>query len=44
MSIEIINEDCLIGLKKINEVCVDLTWTSPPYYNAKSYSHGNVRP
>ena len=38
MSIEIINEDCLIGLKKINKVCVDLTWTSPPYYNAKSYS------
>lgn len=42
MSIEIINEDCLIGLKKINEVCVDLTWTSPPYYNAKSYSEWNT--
>ena len=42
MSIEIINEDCLIGLKKINEVCVDLTWTSPPYYNAKSYSKWNT--
>jgi DNA modification methylase len=38
MSLEIINKDCLIGLKNINEVCVDLTWTSPPYYNAKSYS------
>ena len=38
MSLEIINEDCLIGLRNINEVCVDLTWTSPPYYNAKSYS------
>lgn len=38
MSLEIINRDCLIGLKNINEVCVDLTWTSPPYYNAKSYS------
>lgn len=38
MSLEIINEDCLIGLKNMNEVCVDLTWTSPPYYNAKSYS------
>ena len=42
MSIEIINEDCLIGLKKINKVCVDLTWTSPPYYNAKSYSKWNT--
>ena len=42
MSIEIINEDCLIGLKKIHEVCVDLTWTSPPYYNAKSYSEWNT--
>jgi len=42
MNIEIINEDCLIGLKKINEVCVDLTWTSPPYYNAKSYSEWNT--
>jgi DNA modification methylase len=38
MSLEIINEDCLIGLKNMNEVCIDLTWTSPPYYNAKSYS------
>lgn len=38
MGLKIINEDCLIGLKNINEVCVDLTWTSPPYYNAKSYS------
>jgi DNA modification methylase len=38
MSIEIINKDCLTGLKEINEICVDLTWTSPPYYNAKSYS------
>ena len=38
MKIEIINEDCLSGLKKITEKCVDLTWTSPPYYNAKSYS------
>ena len=38
MSLEIINEDCLIGLRNMNEVCVDLTWTSPPYYNAKSYS------
>lgn len=37
MGLEIINEDCLIGLKNINEVCVDLIWTSPPYYNAKSY-------
>lgn len=38
MSIEVINEDCLTGLKNINEVIVDLTWTSPPYFNAKSYS------
>ena len=38
MELKIINEDCLLGLKKIEEPCVDLTWTSPPYYNAKSYS------
>jgi DNA modification methylase len=38
MELKIINEDCLSGLKKIKEPCVDLTWTSPPYYNAKAYS------
>jgi DNA modification methylase len=38
MELKIINEDCLLGLKKIEEPCVDLTWTSPPYYNAKAYS------
>ena len=38
MELKIINEDCLSGLKKIEEPCVDLTWTSPPYYNAKAYS------
>jgi DNA modification methylase len=38
MELRIINEDCLLGLKKIKEPCVDLTWTSPPYYNAKAYS------
>lgn len=38
MELRIINEDCLSGLKKIEEPCVDLTWTSPPYYNAKAYS------
>jgi DNA modification methylase len=38
MELKIINEDCLSGLKKIVDPCIDLTWTSPPYYNAKAYS------
>ena len=38
MTQTIINEDCITGLKKIDGNTVHLTWTSPPYYNAKSYS------
>lgn len=36
---KIINCDCLEGLKKLPESCIDLTVTSPPYYNARDYSH-----
>ena len=35
----IYNVDCLIGLKKIEDNIIDLIVTSPPYYNAKEYSH-----
>ena len=35
----IYNVDCLIGLKKIADNIIDLIVTSPPYYNAKEYSH-----
>jgi DNA modification methylase len=38
MAQKIINEDCLEGLKKIECPSIHLTWTSPPYYNAKAYS------
>lgn len=38
MEQKIIHEDCLTGLKKIEQEIIHLTWTSPPYYNAKSYS------
>ena len=33
------NEDCLTGLKKIQSESIHLTCTSPPYFNAKSYSN-----
>lgn len=36
--IQIINEDCLSGIQKLSDDTIHLTWTSPPYYNAKSYS------
>jgi DNA modification methylase len=35
---KIICGDCLSGLKDIDENVVHLTWTSPPYFNAKEYS------
>jgi DNA modification methylase len=37
MNQEIINEDCLTGIKKLENNTIHLTWTSPPYYNAKEY-------
>lgn len=33
------NMDCLKGLKKLCQNSIDLVITSPPYYNARSYSH-----
>lgn len=38
MEQKIIHENCLTGLKNIKDETIHLTWTSPPYYNAKSYS------
>lgn len=38
MKQQIINNDCLKGIKELNNDTIQLTWTSPPYYNAKSYS------
>jgi DNA modification methylase len=38
MKQKIINSDCVEGIKKIDPNSIHLTWTSPPYYNAKSYS------
>lgn len=38
MNQKIINDDCLIGIKQIDDDSVHLTLTSPPYYNAKSYA------
>lgn len=35
---DIRHEDCLTGIKKIESDFIHLTWTSPPYYNAKEYS------
>ena len=34
----IYNEDCLEGMKLLPENCIDLTVTSPPYFNAREYS------
>lgn len=38
------NEDCITGIKKIKENTIHLTWTSPPYFNAKSYSEWPTYP
>jgi DNA modification methylase len=35
---EIYNEDCLIGMKKLPNECIDLTVTSPPYDNLRTYT------
>lgn len=34
-----INGDCLSELKKLNDECVDLIITSPPYHNLRVYSN-----
>jgi DNA modification methylase len=36
--INVINKDCVSGIKELENETIHLTWTSPPYYNAKSYS------
>ena len=38
-SVELWQGDCLELMKDIPDSSVDLTVTSPPYYNAKEYSH-----
>ena len=35
---KIYNEDCLIGMKKIEENSIDLTVTSPPYDKLREYT------
>jgi len=35
---KIYNMDCLEGMKLLPENCIDLTVTSPPYFNAREYS------
>ena len=39
--IELIQGDCLEKIKEIPDDSVDLTITSPPYFNAKEYSRYN---
>lgn len=36
---KIYNCDCVAGMKMLPDNSIDLTVTSPPYFNAKSYSH-----
>lgn len=38
MVVELINNDCLIHLSKMEDNTLDLLVTSPPYYNAREYS------
>ena len=38
---KIYNEDCLEGMKRIPDGGVDLTVTSPPYDNLRTYN-GNI--
>lgn len=40
--IELIHGDCLEGMKKIPEGSVDLTVTSPPYDNLRTYNGNNA--
>jgi site-specific DNA-methyltransferase (adenine-specific) len=35
---KIYNEDCLIGMSKLDDNSVDLVVTSPPYFNLREYS------
>jgi len=39
---KIYNEDCIEGMKKIDDNSIDLVVTSPPYYNAREYSQWNT--
>ena len=39
---KIYNEDCLVGMKRLPSKSIDLTVTSPPYYNARDYSQWNT--
>lgn len=39
MQLDVIyNEDCCAGLKKLPDECIDLTVTSPPYDNLRTYN------
>ena len=40
--IKLINDDCLIALTKIEENSIDLTVTSPPYDNLRTYNGNNA--
>ena len=40
--IELINNDCLIALTKLDENSIDLTVTSPPYDNLRTYNGNNA--
>jgi DNA modification methylase len=37
-SVQIINDNCLNVLSKMDDNCIDLLVTSPPYFNAREYS------
>lgn len=41
--ISLINDDCLIALTKIEENSIDLTVTSPPYDNLRTYNGNNAQ-
>jgi len=42
MKIELINDDCLMALTKIEKDSIDLTVTSPPYDNLRTYNGNNA--
>ena len=39
---KILNEDCLTGLKKLPDNCIDCCVTSPPYYGLRMNSILNI--
>ena len=36
--VQLINDDCIVAMKSIDDESIDFVVTSPPYYNAREYA------